>query len=80
MTGAVSEARGKSKMLDMETAAYIWHCIRNHEGFAEDLSEWCYNLDIDFDYVGIFNRNVIEMIEQLPLKSEIDSHGGIINE
>ena len=53
-------------MLDKKTAEYIWSCIRNHEGYAEDFSEWCYNLDIDFDDVEIFESMVYSMIESLP--------------
>lgn len=55
-------------MLDKETASYIWYCIRCQNGYAEDFSEWCYTLSLDFEDVELFEIMVYEMIESLPEK------------
>lgn len=52
-------------MTDKETAKYIWHCMTNHAGYAEDRGEWCYALDIDPSDCDEFEKFVSEKIEEL---------------
>lgn len=47
-------------------ASYIWHCINNHEGFAEDRGVWAFGWGIDEDDLEKFCAFIEEAIEQLP--------------
>lgn len=47
-------------------ARYIWHCINNHNGFAEDRGEWAYGCGIDSNDIVEFCDFIDEAIKQLP--------------
>lgn len=47
-------------------ASYIWHCIGNHDGFAEDRGEWAFGCGIDDDDLEEFCTFIEDEIDQLP--------------
>lgn len=52
--------------LTKRKANYIWHCINNHDGFAEDCGEWMEGCGIEPDELEAFMdivRNAIEEIK-----------------
>lgn len=51
--------------LSRETARYIWHCIKNHDGFAEYRGDWCENLGIEKKTLDAFERLVERAINEM---------------
>lgn len=51
--------------LTKRKARYIWYCINNHNGFAEDRGEWRYKLDISEEEVEAFDDLVLDAISSI---------------
>lgn len=48
--------------MDKDQYRYIWNCICNHEGFAEDRGEWLKNNEISEEEIAEFENLVTDAI------------------